>query len=471
MGMAKRQRRRRRERRLEYAHRPAWQTRHSVITGAGIAASAALGLAAPALADSQTFDVTQTGDSGDGTCDATCTLRDAIQAANANASQYDYVVFQGSVTGNVALTQGEIPITDAVYIYGNGPDVNTITADANSRIFNVNPNYGDFVAIHDLTLTGGDVTGDGGAITNDDGVLSLVDTVLSGNTASGDGGAIYESGNYYGGAYDRFRYATFSGNHAASGGAIYADSSWGTAREATFNDNHADGGSGGAISGSTGYLVDSTISGNSASVSGGGAAIPGEIHIYGSILANNLAGSSPDLYAPGGGYGSFDLIENATGLTTPSSIITGVDPQLGALGDNGGPMPTMKPAAGSPVVDQSNSYSYYDQRLGPRIVDNPNKANAGTGEYAGADIGAVELSVAEGPQATPVPPPPGGGNLGGHRKCKKKKHKRSATVAKKKCKKKHKRSAGVSRIRFAAPPKAGESWPDGREQHPFRLAP
>jgi predicted outer membrane repeat protein len=440
-----------------------------VITGAGLAAGAALGLAAPALGAPQIFYVEQTGDAGDGTCDATCTLRDAIDDANANTNQYDYIFFQPTVTGNVALTAGQIPITDSVYIYGYGPNVNTITAAPSSRIFDVNPAAGDSVGIYGLTLTGGNVTGNGGAIRNDDGILGIGDSVLTGNTASGLGGAVFEPGNYNGGVDDRFRYATFSDNHADSGGAIYATNSWGRTRQATFSGNSADSGSGGAIQGDAGYLVDSTLSGNSATVSGGGAAVLDEIRFYGTILANNTAGApaASDLYAPLGGFGSYDLLETIGPLATPPTIITGQDPQLGLLTLNGSnsDMPTLKPAASSPVVDQSFSYYAFDQRFGDRIVDNPNKANVAGGN--GADIGAVELSLAEGPQATPPSPPPPP-PVTKKKKCKKKKH-RSAVSAKKKCKKKKKRSTSAPRIRFAVPSQAKPSWPGKPGQHPFRL--
>jgi hypothetical protein len=472
--MAKRQRRRRQEPRQEHANRRGWQTRHSVITGAGVAATATLGLTGVAHADSYTYWVGSNGDTTGATdclnaSNTDCTLRDAINAANANSGQFDYVVFKGALTGNITLTAGEIPITDSVYIYGNGPDVNTITAAANARIFNVIPNNGDVVGIYGLTLTGGDVTGNGGAIQNDDGILRVTDSILSGNRASGMGGAVFEPGNYYGGVYDRFRYSTFFDNHADSGGAIYATNSWGRTRQATFNGNGATSGDGGAIAGDAGYVIDSTISGNSAAVAGGGVAIFDEIRFYGTIVANNSdSGVAPDVYAPGGGYGSFDLVEAVGPLSFPPSIITGQDPQLGPLQDNGGYSPTLKPAASSPVVDQSYSYYYYDQRFQPRVVDNPNKANVAGGN--GADIGAVELSVADGPQATPIsptpPPPPPPATK--KKKCKKK-H-RSAASAKKKCKKKKKRSASAPRIRFAVPSQVEPSWPGKPGQLPFRLS-
>jgi hypothetical protein len=69
-----------------------------------------------------------------------------------------------------------------------------------------------------------------------------------------------------------------------------------------------------------------------------------------------------------------------------SSSLTNGDPQLAALGDYGGPTPTMPPLAGSPAIDAgddsvTNSLAT-DQRGFPR--------RAG----AHVDIGAVESQVA-----------------------------------------------------------------------------
>jgi hypothetical protein len=473
--MARRQRRRRRERRAEHASRRGWQTRHSVITGAGLTAGAALGIAAPAFGASGTYYVGTTADGTGATdCDtygnSDCTLRQAILDANANTDQYDYVVFQGTVTGNVTLSSGEISITDSVYIYGNGADVNAVTAGANSRIFNIDlnaaPSY-DRVAIFGLTLTGGNVAGNGGAISNVDSRLGVFDSAVTGNTASGVGGGIYEKGDNGGGNSDFILRSTISGNHADSGGGIYGLAAWGYVSESTLTGNTADSGDGGAIHGDYGYLSDDTISGNSAATSGGGVSAISDILLFNSIFANNTGPSQPDLNAPGGGGGSFDLIETLGNLDVSASptIISGQDPQLGPLQDNSGPTLTLKPAASSPVVDQAFSYYYYDQRFEPRVIDNPNKANAAGGN--GADIGSVELSLAEGPQAVPVTPPPP--PVHKKKKCKKK-HKRSAQVAKKCKKKKKKRSVGSApRIRFGLPSKAESSWPGDPGQHPFRL--
>jgi hypothetical protein len=438
-----------------------------VITGVGLTAGAALGVAGPAFGASQDYFVGSIADTNaapPGDCTSStntdCTLRQAIALANANSGQYDYIYFRSGLTGTITLTAasgGEIQVTDATYIYGPGPGQITVHAAPNTRIFNVNPaNAGDVVEIDGMTLTGGNVTGEGGAVFNDDAQLRMAFATISGNTASSKGGGVYEVGNYDGGADDRFRYLTFTDNHAISGGGIAADIDWGTIRESTFTGNGATTGTGGAVYGKTGYMFDTTIAGNSAALAGGGLSGVNNINLYGTILANNTAPANPDLDA-GGGYAGFDLVRDpgTSGIGTVPSVITGQDPQLGPLQNNGGLMATLKPAAGSPVVDQSYSFFYYDERSGNRVVDNPNKPNVADGN--GADIGAVELTLAEGPQAVPPPPPP---TVTPHKKkCKKKKHKRSAVSAKKKCKKKKKRSA-PGRFRFAMPSQAGPGWPD-----------
>jgi hypothetical protein len=477
--MAKRQRRRRDERRQEHAKRRGWQTRHSVITGAGLAAGAALGFSSPAAADD--FTVDKLGDpAGAGACNDViaddCSLRQAVADANTN-SGYDNIFFNTTLSGNIALTLaagGEIQIHDSVYIYGPGPGQLSVTAEqtSGSRIFDVDPaTAGDIVEIDGLTLTGGNVSGNGGAIQNDDALLRVFGALLTGNNASGYGGAIYESGNYDSGQDDFIAYSTFSDNHARSGGGFYSNQDTGQLRSSTFSGNSADAGDGGAVYAfGDALLVDSTVSGNQATGAGGGVSVDGQAVLFGTILANNLSFSAdnPDLNATGGSAG-YDLVEDpgTTGIGSVPSIITGQDPQLGALGPNGGYTPTLKPAASSPVVDQSYSYSYVDQRLSDRPVDNPNKANVAGGN--GADIGAVELTLAEGPQAAPPAPAPAPNPTPPKKKCKKKKKHRSAVSAKK-CKKKKKRSVGSSGgFRFAGA--AALPWPDPSEHHPFRLGP
>ena len=71
---------------------------------------------------------------------------------------------------------------------------------------------------------------------------------------------------------------------------------------------------------------------------------------------------------------------NTAPVTTSAPNLTGVDPRLGPLADNGGPTQTMLPAAGSPVINAGTSNALAtDQRGAPRTSG------------GGTDIGAVEL--------------------------------------------------------------------------------
>jgi hypothetical protein len=456
--MARRQRRRRQERRQDHAKREGFRTRHSMITGLGITATAVLGVSAPAMAANIT--VNNNNDPGDGTCDvAGCTLREAVNLADSTATDDD-IYFASNVTGTIDLNgfdYGAIGITNPVSIHGPGPGTLTVDAQGDSGIFYTNMvTPGDDVNIEGLRLTGGSQEL-GGAIDDFNSAMSVYNTVLSGNEALA-GGAIYTSGDYT--MFTTF--STLNNNQAQYGGAIASDDRFGLLGAVTMAGNRA--AVGGAVDGFGGRIFDSTISGNQADdVSGGVYAYYG--YSYSSILANNTGGN-PDVSSLHW-YSGFSLIENPgfTSIHTdvnPPFIgpnITGQDPQLGGLANNGGPTPTLKPAGGSPVVDQGESPSVgIDQRLFARPIDNPLVANAPGGN--GADIGSVELTLGEGPQPPATQQPP---VVTKKKKCKKKKHKRSAESAKKKkCKKKKKRSASAA----TAASRARAAWEAQVPNHP-----
>jgi hypothetical protein len=441
-----------------------------VITGAGIAAAATLGVAGTAVADSYTYYVGSNADTtGSTDClvpdNTTCTLRDALYAANDNSGNTDYVVFNANVSGAVTLNGSDILIDDPVYIYGRGPDVDTVSGHGDSRIFDIDmTNAGASVLIDGLTLAdGAEVADSGGAIYDKNADLSIVDSVLTGNEAV-RGGAIYEYGGANHGRDLFVIYSTLDHNTADRGGAIAGYQSTGVVGVSTLADNTAHDVGGGIFSGSPEYgarLYDSTVSGNF-SENGGGGLVTFYAYAYNTIAANSAGSPGTDtynLYL----YTFGSLIENPGTQVYGERNILGADPQLGSLGNNGGNTPTLKPAASSPVVDQGfgSPGLFYDQRGSQRIVDNPNVANAIDPPYGGADIGSVELTLEEGPQAAPSPPPAPPPQKK-KKKCKKKKHKRSAGAAKKKkCKrkKKHHRS-----VRPAA--RVVEAWRARAAAHP-----
>jgi hypothetical protein len=90
--------------------------------------------------------------------------------------------------------------------------------------------------------------------------------------------------------------------------------------------------------------------------------------------------------------GEFDIVRSlaAREMGQVDGAPVTADPQLGALGDNGGPTQTMAPAATSPAVDAGSAFGLTtDQRGLPRPADLASAAN-GPGDLS--DIGAVELA-------------------------------------------------------------------------------
>jgi hypothetical protein len=104
-----------------------------------------------------------------------------------------------------------------------------------------------------------------------------------------------------------------------------------------------------------------------------------------------VAGSGPDCSGTINS-GDYNLIQSTSGATitgTTTHNLTGQNPLLEALADNGGLSVTMAPLAGSPVLDKGkNNGPGTDQRGAPRPFDFASIANAAGGD--GSDIGAFE---------------------------------------------------------------------------------
>jgi fibronectin-binding autotransporter adhesin len=154
-------------------------------------------------ARASTFVVNSTADAvdanpGDGVCAAAgeaCTLRAAIQEANALSGPAVINLPAGTYAltiagaGEDASASGDLDVSGELTIVGAGSGVTTIDASAIAdRIFQLNSSS---LALEGVTLTGGNVTGDGGAFWLVEAALDLTDVVISGNAASGQGGAIY----------------------------------------------------------------------------------------------------------------------------------------------------------------------------------------------------------------------------------------------------------------------------------------
>ena len=370
--------------------------------------------------------------------DGLTSLREAITLSNASAGA-DTITF--TVAGTIALVDQLPTITDALTIAGanqitlnaGGGTNNTIGNGDGFRIFNIDDgNSGSQIAvtISGLTLTGGDVTGFGGAIRNAEN-LTLTGSTLSGNAASARGGGIVNygtaaitnstlSGNSAGrgggvsnGGTAWITGSTLSGNSAGFGGGVYND---GTAviTGSTLSGNSANfGGGGGVYNGGVTLITNCTLSGNSAVAVGGvvgsGGAIRnaqnltltnstlsgnsadfgggvyndnfGTATITNSLIASSVSGG--DMDGLGSFSGSFNLVEDGSGSGLGGTI-TG-DPLLGPLADNGGPTKTHALLPGSPAIGAGD----------PSIVFNPAEHDQRGAPFTRVHGGRIDIGAFE----------------------------------------------------------------------------
>jgi hypothetical protein len=210
-----------------------------------------------------------------------------------------------------------------------------------------------------------------GGIMNTSGSLVLHYSTVNGNTAldaNGQGGGIYNS-SVDGISLVILLDSTISGNRAALGGGVYNQGTQGEVESEA-----------------------STIASNTATISGGGlyqaASVATATDLLNSVVADNLAPNGPDLF---GTISSSDYnhIENVSGsvLISKPHDVTGTDPKLGPLSNNGGPTLTHRPDSESPVLNTIPSTVFYcfghvDQRGFRRLIG------------LGCDKGAVELTKA-----------------------------------------------------------------------------
>jgi hypothetical protein len=166
----------------------------------------------------------------------------------------------------------------------------------------------------------------------------------------------------------------------------------GTGGSVAFNNSTIDSNSANASNGGGGIYLSDYLSGSPAAENSATATIFSTI-----VAGDTAAGGGNDLAqnsaSTSGGFNvSYSLIQqpgNAP-LLSQTAVIKGVDAQLGALGNNGGPTQTMLPAFTSPVIDQGKDSAGLttDQRGFARTVDNGKPKPPG-GD--GTDIGAVEV--------------------------------------------------------------------------------
>ncbi len=284
--------------------------------------------------------------------DGVLTLREVLQAANTNTAvgdaragridAVDVILFHPSLTGgSIVLSAGAVDVSDDTAVLGLGEASLSLVGGGTDRILRIRPGVRTWVS--GLTLSGGSVNGDGGAILNE-GIADLRDMTFTNNWAFDDGGAISNIGTLWGTGLT-FTSNSVSGSSDPSGGAIFtagllelSDSSFtansavedggaicvAAGAEALLSDlavstNTAKDGAGIYSSGNL-RLSGSVVSGNVASDNGGGIHIAaGAAALYDSDVAGNRAANGGGVFD--GSYGS--LLIQQTSLSTNTATLAG----------------------------------------------------------------------------------------------------------------------------------------------------
>jgi len=150
-----------------------------------------LGPAQPAF--SSVFTVTKTADTDDGSCNADCSLREAIIAANARLGPDSVILpagtYQLTIPGSLDVSShlGDLDINDDLVLSGSGSAVTVIDANGLDRVLEVGPlAIGISVSVSGVTVRGGNATFGGGIFNHAN--LTLVLCSVSGNLARNGAG-------------------------------------------------------------------------------------------------------------------------------------------------------------------------------------------------------------------------------------------------------------------------------------------
>ena len=314
----------------------------------------------------------------------------------------DVTVVGSTFDGNSGANGGAIGL-----LQSDGRFVNSLFS--NNKAAGSGANYvgGAAQGCAGLGTNQGGAGGNGGAISIDG--ASDVDQTVCGstftaNTGGAFGGALFRTADGVARptTFDR---SVFQANHAQTGGALYVQnakplsitastfsgnvaatsagagdfiSSQLQITNTTFANNVATKGVGGALSlsnaSAAGWLHNDTFSGNQSSGGPGyfSAAIFGAMPFTtaNNVFANNTTADTGSpmqcFFTPGIGTDNAQWPQKrVAGGLNDNPCVSGVrfvDPQLGALGNNGGPTPTIAPSATSPLRKSAHNCPATDQR-------------------------------------------------------------------------------------------------------------
>ncbi|MCX7400303.1 MAG: DUF2341 domain-containing protein [Planctomycetales bacterium] len=370
-----------------------------------------------------TITVTTTNDVVDGTVtsiaalianrgsDGRISLREAILAANANDDVDEIMLTAGEyriqITGkDDSGLKGDFDISEGVTIRGVGSGTTIINGGSIDRVFDLRGSAS--ATVIGVTITGGNTTEDGGGLRVsrnaaltlsqaavsgnsttrkagglfNDGTTTLTDVSILGNNSGSDGGGINNSGAL------NLTNVTIAGNTANRGGGLDHDGAGSTLEmtSVTVSGNTATTQGGGIYAGREASLLNVTIANNEAGTAGGGIFVhssASSFTIRNTLLSGNKLtdGTSANVSGTVSSLGN-NLDSDGTAALDQSSDLSGVDPQLQPLSNNGGSTQTNALSLNSVAIDAGSTTAA------------PTVDQRGFARDQAADIGAYEFDQA-----------------------------------------------------------------------------
>ncbi|WP_417744293.1 GEVED domain-containing protein [Rosistilla oblonga] len=351
-----------------------------------------------------TFHVTRIDDVDGRACsESSCTLRDAIQEANANPG-HDTITFAPELSGETLELTQVLTVTDSITIAGPGADQLTLSGRGTKQLFQFEGDGSQDFVLQDLTLANGRaLIGPGGAVHFESGISSdqgtsdtllLQDLVIRNSRAQG-GGGVYAEGGVLTVVNTSFVNNTATGQTATTasdGAAILRIDGDGSITNSTVSNNEANG-TAAAVSvvattaGQSFQITSSSFVDNNARAirvvaDGADAVATTEANLFSGNSFNTLG-----TFEMGGGSATITSLGNnlshdsAADWFSADTDQTNVDPLVAAL-DRTTFTHSLLP--GSPAIDSQAS-------IGgdiPAVDQLGNSRAMGTG----IDIGAVEVA-------------------------------------------------------------------------------
>ncbi|MEM9530446.1 MAG: hypothetical protein AAGA23_05975 [Pseudomonadota bacterium] len=321
-------------------------------------------LVAPAIAFSQTTRTLTVDPVPDDAPDQGCTLREAVDVANAGlldalgcaASEsgsglpvtyqltlpaYEYFL-TGAADDDENLS-GDLDVQVPIVLAGQGAQLTVLNGGQVDRVLDLVVASAAVTAEH-LTITGGNAP-DGGGVAQSGGTLSLTNVVIEGNQSSGRGGGVFTDNGIL--TLDQ---CVIRGNQAQEGGGLMTHNGL-DLRRSTVAENTAFDGAGIHIRDGLSTISGSTLEGNVATARGGGVFIQenlgARLAISGSAVVNNEAGTGGGgIYSRGGVRPEVDIanstiagnsaLRDGGGMASSNTQLTNVTVVNNSAGGAGG---------------------------------------------------------------------------------------------------------------------------------------